>query len=54
MNKLQKDAIYDEMCHLLTDYENEEEAALPVDEEDLYYMLVKIQNNWGELTSEDE
>ena len=21
MNKLQKDAIYDEMCHLLTDYE---------------------------------
>ena len=53
MNKLQKDAIYDEMCYLLTDYETDElyrEYAA----EDLYDMLVKIQNNWEELTGEED
>ena len=54
MNKIQKDAIYDEMCKILTDYEMPEDGQYPVTEYDLYSMLVKIQNNWDELTSEDE
>ena len=56
MTHLEKMAIYDEMCHLLTDYENTdfygetaEDAAC-----DFYNMLVKIQNNWDELISEEE
>lgn len=51
MNKLQKDAIYDEMCGLLTDYETGEND---VNSADLYEMLVKIQNNWEELTGDDD
>lgn len=54
MTKMQKNELYDEMCHILTDYENEGDATLPVSKEDLYNMLVKIQNNWEELTGEDE
>ena len=54
MTRLQKNDLYDEMCHLLTDYENPEDAILPVSKEDLYDMLVKIQNNWEELTGDDE
>lgn len=53
MTRMDKNAIYDEMCHLLTDYETDElyrEYAA----EDLYSMLVKIQNNWEELTGDDE
>lgn len=55
MNKLQKDAIYDEMCHLLTDYEmfGEDGHEKAVEACDLYEMLAKIQNNWGELTSSE-
>ena len=53
MNKLQKNAIYDEMCGLLTDYEGMGEMADMLSEE-LYNMLVKIQNNWEYLTSDDE
>lgn len=53
MNKMQKDAIYDEMCKILTDYEVPEDGQDPVTEDDLYSMLVKIQNNWDELTSEE-
>ena len=37
-----KESIYDEMCRLLTDYEDMN----GVTESDLYEMLVKIQNNW--------
>lgn len=51
MNKLQKNAIYDEMCGLLTDYETGEKD---VNSADLYEMLVKIQNNWEELTGKDD
>lgn len=56
MNKLQKNAIYDEMCGLLTDYETQINEGIcdGVTEEDLYSMLVKIQNNWEELTGDDE
>ena len=38
-----REEIYDEMCKLLTDYENESDM---VTEHELYDMLVKIQNNW--------
>lgn len=53
---MQKNAIYDEMCGLLTDYEgmNGVIRQMEVSAEDLYEMLVKIQNNWEELTGEDE
>jgi len=52
MTRMQKNNLYDEMCHLLTDYETGEDGE--VSEFDLYEMLVKIQNNWEELTGEDE
>ena len=35
--------IYDEMCRLLTEYE---EGSDMVNAGELYDMLVKIQNNW--------
>lgn len=54
MTHIEKMAIYDEMCHMLTDYEN-----LGIYDEsayeymlNFYSMLVKIQNNWDELISE--
>ena len=49
MSELQKKTIYDKMCHLLTDYENTYE----VKAEDLYWMLVEIQNNWEDLTGDN-
>ena len=51
MTRMDKNNLYDELCHLLTDFEEMSES---VSEEDLYDMLVKIQNNWEELTGEDE
>lgn len=39
MNEKQK--IYDEMCRVLTEWETQEAV-----DDDLYWMLVKIQNNW--------
>lgn len=53
---MDKNAIYDEMCGLLTDYEGMNGQDIPdeVSADDLYEMLVKIQNNWEELTGEDE
>jgi hypothetical protein len=35
--------LYDKLCRILTDYENLENEVL---EEDLYDLLVEIQNNW--------
>ena len=47
MNEKQK--IYDEMCRVLTDYEND-----MADECDLYVMLCRIQNSWETvITAED-
>jgi len=55
MTRLEKYDIYDELCHLLTDYEVGENLGYDeVSAGDLYEMLVKIQSNWGELTGEDE
>lgn len=45
----ERDNIYDEMCGILTRYENKDE----VSEQDLYEMLVKIQNNWEEVITAD-
>ena len=50
MTRMQKNDIYDEMCHLLTDYELDDNVSA----EDFYDMLVKIQNNWEELTGDDD
>lgn len=48
MARMDKNEVYDEMCHVLTDYEEDRASG-----GDLYDMLVKIQNNWEELTGED-
>jgi hypothetical protein len=40
-----KESIYDEMCRLLTDYEDMNGAT----EIDLYEMLVKIQRHWEDV-----
>ena len=45
-----KEGIYDEMCRLLTDYEDMN----GVTETDLYEMLVKIQNNWESVITVQE
>ncbi len=52
MTRMQKKALYDELSRVLTDYETGENGEIC--ESDLYEMLVKIQNNWDELTGEDE
>jgi hypothetical protein len=39
----EREKIYDEMCRLLTDYENGSDM---VTEYELYDMLVKIQRRW--------
>jgi hypothetical protein len=46
-----REEIYDEMCRLLTDYENESDM---VTEHELYDMLVKIQNNWEAVITVQE
>jgi len=41
----EKQMLYDELCRVLTDYEGNG-SELGATAEDLYDMLVKIQNNW--------
>ena len=56
MKKFEKDKIYDELCRTLTEYEEQFEPIKDVDwswEQELYAMLVEIQNNWEEITGED-
>lgn len=40
--------LYDEICQLLTDYET---GKCDVTIEDFYSLLVKIQNNWEDITT---
>lgn len=54
MNRIEKDALYNKLCRILTDYEMPEEGQDPATESDLYEMLVEIQDNWHELTSEED
>ena len=49
MTRMGKNNIYDEMCHVLTDFES-----CMAGTKDLYDMLVKIQNNWEELIGDDD
>lgn len=53
MTKQQKDEIYDEMSRVLTNFENGDDSNCDTVADDLYRFVVKIQNNWGELTSEE-
>ena len=51
------DEIYTDICTVLTDYESNDEdviTAMSASEwmEQFYNLLVKIQNNWEELTGE--
>lgn len=46
--------IYDKLCRILTDYEMPEDGADPITEDDLYEMLVEIQNNWEYLTGDKD
>lgn len=41
MLDIERMKIYDDMCRVLTEYEEDKAA-----EQDLYKMLVVIQNNW--------
>lgn len=57
MTRMDKNHIYDMLCKTLTDYEKQFEPIKDVDwswEQELYMMLVEIQNNWEEITGEDE
>lgn len=45
-----KQIIYDELCRVLTDYEGNGEPERKGDSGMLYEMLVKIQNNWEDIT----
>ncbi len=54
MTRMKKNELYDELSKVLTDYETQDEKGIVVTAEDLYGMLVKIQNNWEEMTGEDE
>lgn len=44
-----KRTIYDELCRVLTDYEEKR-----ADSKDLYEMLVKVQNRWEDVITEQE
>ena len=52
MNKLEKDALYDEMCRVLTEYESDDDISASDAAAMCYEMLIKIQYNWEELTVE--
>ena len=50
-----KRSIYDEMCRLLTEYENRKIDITDIDwEAEFYGMLVKIQNNWEAVITAQE
>ena len=45
----ERDKIYDEICRVLTEWETQEAV-----DDDLYNMLVKIQNNWETVITKQE
>ena len=56
MTRLEKNALYDKICHSLTDYEHSEDTE-EVNAgflEEFYRLLVEVQGYWDELTFEDE
>ena len=57
VKKRLNDEIYTDICTVLTNYESNDEdviTAMSASEwmEQFYNLLVKIQNNWEELTGE--
>ena len=46
-----KEQIYDEMCRILIEYENDNDM---ITENELYDMLVTIQNNWETVITKQE
>lgn len=54
MNAREKEALYDRLVQTLTDYEHPDEATIRVSEDDLYTLLVDIQNSWDDLISPSE
>ena len=46
-----KEQIYDEICRVLTEYENDNDM---ITENELYNMLVTIQNNWETVITKQE
>ena len=48
----ERNSIYDELCRVLTDYEGNGDDEYVPNPESLYDMLVKIQNNWDDITSD--
>lgn len=45
-----KQQIYDELSRVLTNYEEDDDNS----PNDLYYMLVKIQNRWEDIIASQE
>ena len=55
MTRMEKNNFYDKLCRVLTDYEHpEDHEDYEVGEEDLYEMLVEVQNNWEYLTGDED
>ena len=56
MTRMQKNDLYDEVCHLLTDYEmyGEDGHDYSPCVEDFYQVLIRVANNWEELTGDDD
>ena len=57
MTRMDKNNFYDMLCKTLTEYEEQFEPIKDVEwswEQQLHWLLVEIQNNWEELTGEDE
>ena len=49
--RITKESIYDEICAMLTAYEEDSDA---VTESDWYDLCVKIQNNWEAVITKQE
>lgn len=45
--------LYDKICRVLTDYENDESLTVYEKIQDMYEVLVEVQNKWEELTAKE-
>lgn len=51
MNKME---IYDELCRIITEYEEDDKKDVYDNLQDMHDILVKIQNNWETvITAQD-
>ena len=55
MNAMERKSLYDRICFALTNYEMPQEQGVTEEEavEDMYNVLVEIQNSWDELIAEE-